>query len=62
MKYSMTDKYADVIIPMTIVRRFECTLEETKDKVVALFKANPNYSVRALFSPSTPFSRYLRNQ
>lgn len=44
----MPDKYADVIIPMTIVRRFECTLEETKDKVIALFKANPNYPARAL--------------
>lgn len=29
----MPDKYADVIIPMTIVRRFECTLEETKAKL-----------------------------
>lgn len=44
----MPDKYADVIIPMTIVRRFECTLEDTKDKVVAKFESNPNYPSRAL--------------
>lgn len=30
-----SDKYKDVIIPMTIIRRFECALEETKDKVLA---------------------------
>ena len=31
----MPDKYGDVIIPMTIIRRFECALAETKDKVRA---------------------------
>lgn len=36
-----SDKYKDVIIPMVIIRRFECALEPTKDKVVAQFKANP---------------------
>lgn len=30
-----SDKYKDVIIPMTIIRRFECALEDTKDKVIA---------------------------
>lgn len=30
----MPDKYGDVVIPMTIIRRFECVLEPTKDKVV----------------------------
>lgn len=34
-----SDKYKDVIIPMVIIRRFECALEPTKDKVVAQFKA-----------------------
>lgn len=33
-----SDKYKDVIIPMVIIRRFECALEPTKDKVVAQFK------------------------
>lgn len=30
-----SDKYKDVIIPMTIIRRFECALENTKDAVIA---------------------------
>ena len=30
-----SDKYKDVIIPMTIIRRFECALEDTKDEVIA---------------------------
>lgn len=29
----MPDKYGDVIIPMTIIRRFECALEDTKEEV-----------------------------
>lgn len=29
----MPDKYGDVIIPMTIIRRFECALEKTKEKI-----------------------------
>lgn len=37
----MPDKYGDVIIPMTIIRRFECALEKTKDAVVAEFEAMP---------------------
>lgn len=41
----MPDKYGDVIIPMTILRRFECALEPTKKTVVELFKSNPNYPV-----------------
>ena len=35
-----SDKYKDVIIPMTIIRRFECALEETKDKVIAQVEAD----------------------
>lgn len=34
----MPDKYGDVIIPMTIIRRFECALQPTKKKVVKLFR------------------------
>ena len=34
----MPDKYGDVIIPMVIIRRFECTLEDTKSAVVEKFK------------------------
>lgn len=35
-----SDKYKDVIIPMTIIRRFECALEETKEKVVEQYEKN----------------------
>lgn len=37
-----SDKYKEVIIPMVIIRRFECALEEKKDLVVEKFEANPN--------------------
>ncbi|MBR4319516.1 MAG: type I restriction-modification system subunit M N-terminal domain-containing protein, partial [Oscillospiraceae bacterium] len=36
-----SDKYKDVIIPMTIIRRFECALEDTKQAVLAKYKKNP---------------------
>lgn len=32
-----SDKYKDVIIPMVIIRRFECALAETKEAVVAKY-------------------------
>ena len=38
----MPDKYGDVIIPMVIIRRFECALEKTKDTVLQKFAENPN--------------------
>ena len=47
-----SDKYKDVIIPMTIIRRFECALEETKANVVAKFKENPNYPAKAMYKIS----------
>lgn len=34
---------------MVIIRRFECALEPTKDKVVAQFKANPSYPAKAMY-------------
>ena len=46
----MPDKYGDVIIPMTIIRRFECALESKKQKVIDLYKQNPTY-------PSQRFER-----
>ena len=30
----MPDDYGKVVIPMTIIRRFECALESSKDKVI----------------------------
>lgn len=44
----MPDKYGDVVIPMTILRRFECALEATKQKVIDAYKVNPNYPSKAL--------------
>jgi len=42
------DKYKNVIIPMTIIRRFECALEETKGLVVKQFKQDPGYPAKAM--------------
>lgn len=39
----MPDKYGDVIIPMTIIRRFECALESKKQQVIDLYRENPVY-------------------
>lgn len=36
------NEYQDVIIPMTIIRRLECALADTKDKVVAQSKKDVN--------------------
>ena len=36
-----SDKYKEVIIPMVIIRRFECALAESKQTVVDKYKANP---------------------
>lgn len=45
----MPDKYGDVIIPMTIIRRLECALEPTKKTVVAQFEKNPAYPEKAMY-------------
>lgn len=44
----MPDKYGDVIIPMTIIRRFECALAQTKMDVVDTYKKNPAYPAKAM--------------
>ena len=44
----MPDKYGDVIIPMTVLRRLECTLEPTKGKVLAAYRADPERAPKAL--------------
>jgi len=44
----MPDKYGDVIIPMTILRRFECALSHTKDNVIAMYEKIPNTPPQAL--------------
>lgn len=54
-----SDKYKDVIIPMVIIRRFECALESTKDAVVAKHKQNPNLPAALLCQVSKyPFYNY----
>ena len=48
----MPDKYGDVIIPMTIIRRFECALEDTKAAVVAKFEETPTHPAKAMYKLS----------
>ncbi len=47
-----SDKYKDVIIPMTIIRRFECALAATKKAVVEQYKTNPSYPAKAMYRVS----------
>lgn len=44
----MPDKYGDVIIPFTILRRFECTLEPTKMQVVEEFEKDTSIPEKSL--------------
>ena len=57
----MPDKYGDVIIPMTIIRRFECALEESKNKVVEMYKNNPTYPAR-MFEKASGFQFYCTSE
>ena len=44
-----SDKYKDVIIPMTIIRRFECALTPTKKAVVAKAQQDPGFPAKAMY-------------
>ncbi len=44
----MPDKYGDVIIPMVIIRRFECTLQSTKEAVLKQYQVNPLHPYKAM--------------
>lgn len=63
-----SDKYKDVIIPMVIIRRFECALEATKDAVVAKHRLAHKPSLRLAFgdvferTESQNESRLLRGE
>lgn len=59
----LPDKYGDVIIPMTIIRRFESVLEPTKAEVLAKFEEMPAYPARAMYkiSGSIPVSLIYLN-
>lgn len=48
----MPDKYGDVIIPMTIIRRLECALKGTKAEVVKTYDTNPQYPAKAMYKIS----------
>lgn len=45
----MPDKYGDVIIPMTIVRRFECSLIDTKQEILENYEKNNNLPAQFLY-------------
>ena len=47
-----SDKYKNVIIPMTIIRRFECALEKTKSAVLNMTGTNPNIPDKVLYKAS----------
>lgn len=47
-----SDKYKDVIIPMTIIRRFECALAPTKQAVLDKVKINPEEPAKSLYKVS----------
>ncbi len=44
-----SDKYKDVIIPMTIIRRFECALADTKQAVVEQYRKNSAFPSKAMY-------------
>lgn len=44
-----SDKYKDVIIPMVIIRRFECALDETREAVAKKFEEVPSYPAKAMY-------------
>ena len=48
----MPDKYGDVIIPMVILRRFECALESTKDEVIKQYEEFPGIAPKVLCKKS----------
>ncbi len=43
-----SENYKDVIIPMTILRRFECALAPKKKQVVEQYQKNPNFPEKAM--------------
>lgn len=45
----MPDKYGDVIIPMTIIRRLECALADTKQAVIAKYSEHHDYPAPAMY-------------
>ena len=48
----LPEKYSNVIIPMLIIRRFECALAPTKADVLKKIEDNPNYPAKAMYRVS----------
>lgn len=53
------DKYKDVLIPMLILRRFECALEDTKDKVLKAYAEGEKNPAKRLPKYLTKVSGHL---
>lgn len=51
------DEYKKVIIPMTVIRRFECALEPTKEQVIERYEKNKDTPV-TIFNRISGFSFY----
>ena len=47
--YGSTD-YANIIIPFTVLRRFDCSIKDTKAAVVAEYQSHPDVSDKKLTS------------
>lgn len=47
-----SDKYKDVIIPMVIIRRFECALKGTRHAVADQYEKVPAYPAKAMYKIS----------
>nr|WP_270428074.1 type I restriction-modification system subunit M N-terminal domain-containing protein [Fusobacterium mortiferum] len=47
-----SDKYKDIIIHMTIIRRFECALVDTKNVVVEQYDKITFYPTKAMYKIS----------
>ena len=47
-----SDKYKDVIIPMVIIRRFECALKGTRHAVADQYEKVPAYPAKTMYKIS----------
>ena len=46
------EKYGDIILPLCVIRRFDCILEEKKDEVLALYEEYKDLSENNLLMPT----------
>lgn len=57
-----SDKYKDVIIPMTIIRRFECALEDTKDAVIAQVEKSEDITPDQVYQKIAGYQFYNKSR